>query len=668
MKSFLCGLGLLAACVLSAKFGHTDSLTVTQDTAARSIQQDVVEADSTAFSPSRSRGVPVMLEGDTLFRVYPRTLTAAERAQRVNRILQFILETEAIQPSQLHVVEGDSTTDIVLDTMVVLSITDDDATIASESRSSLAHRYSDVLIEALSSARRTIHLRTWMIRIGLALAVLTAAAMLFWLMAWFFPRVYSRIQSWKGRIIRPLKAGKIEVISSSTATAFTVLIARLIRWAASLLVLYSAFIQILNLFPETARWQVRPIAVGIALTVLVVFFAWAVFRLLRLSFGALLRRTRQWKGTLVKGVRLQSVEILSEDRIIELIGFGIRLIRFVVYVTLAYSFLTLVFSFFTFTRTWSATLLRFIFTPLSNAAMAFINYLPALFTILVVIVIARYAIKLVQWIFGEIGKETIPIPGFYPEWAEPTYKITRFLIVVFAVIVIFPYLPGSDSKVFQGISIFIGLVFSLGSTSAIANIVAGVIMTYMRPFKVGDRVKIADTMGDVIEKTLLVTRIRTIKNVDITIPNAMVLGSHIIDFSSSAADRGLILHTSVTIGYDVPWRTVHELLLAAAGVTANVLKDPVPFVLQTALNDFYVSYELNAYTDQPAIMAKTYSELHQNIQDKFFEAGVEIMSPHYTGVRDGNRAAIPDQYLPKTYQAPGFRFSQMFRREEPPKE
>ncbi|TFH49653.1 MAG: mechanosensitive ion channel, partial [Methanothrix sp.] len=192
-------------------------------------------------------------------------------------------------------------------------------------------------------------------------------------------------------------------------------------------------------------------------------------------------------------------------------------------------------------------------------------------------------------------------------------------------------------------------------SSAIANIVAGVILTYMRAFKLGDRVKIADTIGDVVEKTLLVTRVRTIKNVDITVPNAMVLSSHIINYSSTAEDDGLILHTTITIGYDAPWRQVHELMIAAARATSNILETPAPFVLQTSLDDFYVSYQINAYTDKPSVMARTYSELHQNIQEKFNEGGVEIMPPHYATLRDGNMTTIPESYLPESYKQPPFR-------------
>lgn len=268
----------------------------------------------------------------------------------------------------------------------------------------------------------------------------------------------------------------------------------------------------------------------------------------------------------------------------------------------------------------------------------------------------HYVIRFSRFLFNEVERQNITLPGFYPDWALPSFKIVRFLIIAFAVVMAFPYLPGSDSPAFKGVSVFLGVLFSLGSSSAVANVVAGVILTYMRAFCVGDRVKIADTMGDVIEKNLLVTRIRTAKNVDVTVPNAMVLGSHIINYSSSAQ---LILNTTVTIGYDVPWRQVHELLLAAARSTERIMAEPKPFVLQTALNDFYVSYELNAYTDAPSAMATIYSELHARIQDSFNEAGVEIMSPHYSTLRDGNPTTIPADYLPPDYQPPAHRIRKL---------
>jgi small-conductance mechanosensitive channel len=223
----------------------------------------------------------------------------------------------------------------------------------------------------------------------------------------------------------------------------------------------------------------------------------------------------------------------------------------------------------------------------------------------------------------------------------PTFNIFRILIFVFALVMAFPYLPGAGSPAFQGVSIFVGVLFSLGSTSAVANVVAGIVITYMRAFKIGDRVQIADTEGIVIERSLFVTRLRTTKNVEIAVPNSKVLANHIVNYSVMARKKGVYLHTSVGIGYDVNWRRVHELLIAAAAETDGIADDWEPFVQQKELGDFAVVYELNAPTRQPHRLPAITSELHANILDQFHQAGVEIMSPDYTALRRGNRAAIP---------------------------
>jgi small-conductance mechanosensitive channel len=371
-------------------------------------------------------------------------------------------------------------------------------------------------------------------------------------------------------------------------------------------------------------------------------------------YGAIERR----RGTRIRTLKIQSLELLSAARITESLIRGARLIRLAATLLLFYFYVPLVFSFFPWTRTFGATLLTYVLTPVANGWNAFVSYLPSLLVLLVVAVFSYFAIKAVRFLFTEIEHGTIAWPGFYPEWAMPTYKIIQLLILAFALVVMFPYLPGSDSPAFKGISIFLGVLFSLGSSSAVANVIAGVILTYTRAFRVGDRVQIADTVGDVMGKTLLATHVKTIKNVNITIPNSLVLGSHIINFSSSAKGQPLILHTGVTIGYDASWRQIHELLISAALASPDILPEPRPFVLQTSLDDFYVAYEINAYTDQPSRMALIYSALHQNIQDKFNEAGVEIMSPHYHAVRDGNVTAIPDSYLPNDYVPAAFRLFQ----------
>ena len=316
-----------------------------------------------------------------------------------------------------------------------------------------------------------------------------------------------------------------------------------------------------------------------------------------------------------------------------------------------------VMSFFPRTRFVAIDMLDSLMDVLARIWKGFAGYAPNLMFLVVIVIITYVVIRLVRFFFAEISRGSIALPGFEQEWAEPTYKITVFLIIALAAVMAFPYLPGSDSQAFQAISLFLGLLISLSSSSAISNMIAGVILTYTGAFRMGDRVKIADAVGDVVGKTLLVTRVRTIKNVDIAIPNALVLSSHIVNYSRAArsGSEGVILHTSVTIGYSTPWRQVHELLIAAARKTADVADQPAPFILQTALNDFYVTYELNVYTMNPWRMAVIYSDLHTNIQDTFNEAGVEIMSPHYASVRDGNAAAIPETYLPDNYEAPEFR-------------
>ena len=387
-------------------------------------------------------------------------------------------------------------------------------------------------------------------------------------------------------------------------------------------------------------------------TLILIVFLVAFYKL----FPKLYEKLLAWRGTYIPPIKIQQVEVLSADQIASALISLAKGLRVVATLFLLYVWVTAGLGVFPWTKGISAKLLEAVLTTLGAIGQAFATYVPNVVSIIVIVFVTRYIIKLIALVFTGIERGAIAFPGYHREWSQPTYKIIRFLVFVFAAIAIFPYIPGSQSDAFRGVSVFLGVLLSFGSAGAISNIIAGVVLTYMHPFRDGDRVKIADTTGDVIERTLLVTRIRTIKNVDISIPNSIVLSSHLINFSSVAKEQGLILHTSVTIGYDAPWKTVHELLIAAARTTTHILQKPEPFVLQTSLDDFYVTYEINAYTDQANKMATIYAELHQNIQDKFNEAGVEIMSPHYAQIRDGNKTTIPDQYLPKGYRAPGLRF------------
>jgi len=375
---------------------------------------------------------------------------------------------------------------------------------------------------------------------------------------------------------------------------------------------------------------------------------------LSLVFFVLLRIRRVARGYLQRFVD-RSKENLSgqpvRSRMVRylvapLIGTGIIVVTAAT-VAFLEIYATLVLSFFPSTRYISAKLSRWTISELGNVFQMVWAYMPNLVIVVVFAIAARTLIRVNQYIFQEIREGTLRVKGFYPDWAEPTGKLVRLLILAIAVVVIFPYLPGSNSPAFRGVSVFLGVLLSLGSTSAVAHGVAGTILTYMRSFNIGDFVRIGDTVGQVVEKTLLVTRIETQKREIVTIPNGSVLGGVVVNYSAEANMGGVIFYTKVSIGYSAPWQKVHELLISAALATPDILRQPAPFVLQSNLGDFYVSYELNAFTSLPQNMQFIYSALHQNIQDRFNEAGIEINSPHYVSLREGNRVAIPEQFLPK---------------------
>jgi small-conductance mechanosensitive channel len=394
--------------------------------------------------------------------------------------------------------------------------------------------------------------------------------------------------------------------------------------------------------------------IRIALVLLVLILARLFVWLIGKGYTRLLNIIESNKERWLKSLSYKDYTFLTEDQELMAILFLVKALRWFIYAILLYVSLPILFSIFPFSRDWADALFQLVWSPLKGVIIGVWNYLPNLFSILVIYFVMKYFIKFVRYIFSEIEAEKLQLAGFHADWAMPTFSIVKFLLYAFMFVLIFPFLPGSDSNIFKGVSVFIGVLFSLGSSSAIANMVAGLVITYMRPFKIGDRIKIADVTGDVVEKTLLVTRIKTVKNEIITIPNASVLSGNTINYTSEAIKTGLIIHTTVTIGYDVPWPKMHETLIEAALRTEMILKHPKPFVLQTSLEDFYVAYQINAYTREASKQALVYSNLHQNIQDCCNEAGIEILSPHYRAARDGNMITIPADYLPKDYKMPGF--------------
>lgn len=411
--------------------------------------------------------------------------------------------------------------------------------------------------------------------------------------------------------------------------------------------------------------SVRGLLVAVLLTVVATAALGLVLRVSRSAFPRLYRRLRAWQGTRIRTLHVQGMELLTAERATDALVATARGVR-VLLLTLAVGlYVNAVLGFYPWTRGLARAIFGYVWGAIVAVVASVAAFLPNLVYIALIVALTRLALKGAHLLARQVESGRLVLPGFFREWADPTYKIVRFLVVALAAVVMFPYLPGSDSPAFKGITIFLGVLFSLGSTSAVSNVVAGVVLTYMRPFSVGDRVKIAETIGDVIERNLLVVRVRTIKNVEITLSNSMVLAAHIENYSAGARSGGLVLHTTVSIGYSTPWRTVDALLVAAAESVDGVLAVPRPFVLQTSLGDFYVSYELNAYTDRVQDMVAISSRLHQAIQDRFHEAGVEIMSPHYASLRDGNAAAIPAEHLPQGCEATAFRVERVDRATAP---
>ncbi|WP_372934742.1 mechanosensitive ion channel family protein [Mariniphaga sediminis] len=385
----------------------------------------------------------------------------------------------------------------------------------------------------------------------------------------------------------------------------------------------------------------------IGLVLLILISLWLVIWLigkLNVRFIAYVnKRKEKWFHSL----SYKDYTFLSQDQELSFVLFFLKIVHWFIIVMILYIAFPLVFSIFTFTRGWADDLLNLVWSPFKSMFIAIWHYLPNLFSILAIFFVMKYFVRLVKYIFSEIESEKLKISGFHADWAMPTYSIVKFLLYAFMFVLIFPYLPGSDSNIFKGVSVFLGILFSLGSSSAIANMVAGLVITYMRPFKIGDRIKLGDISGDVVEKTLLVTRLRTVKNEEITIPNSSILSGNTTNYSTYTKTDGLIVHTNVTIGYDIPWKEMHQALIDASLLTEGILPDPKPFVLQTSLDDFYITYQLNAYTREANRQAKVYSALHQNIQDVCNQRGIEIMSPHYRAQRDGEKTTIPAFYLPK---------------------
>ena len=519
-------------------------------------------ADSVKLAQQRARidslrqftpGVPVVVEGDTLFYLYTKRggYTPLQRAEMIDAAIMQLGKRFTLHPDSVYIESSDSVTDLMYGNKVIASFTDQDGLWEGRSREQLATDKRKIVVQKLKELKEEHSLWQLGKRILYFVLVLAGQYLLFWLTGWLFRKLKVRIQKLKDTRLKPISIQNYELLDTQRQVNLLIFLSNLLRYVIMLLQLLITVPLLFAIFPQT------------------------------------------------KGLAYQ--------------------------------------------------IFSYIWNPIKNILVGIVDYIPNLFAILIICFAVKYLVRLVHYLSREVEAGRLKFGGFYPDWAMPTYHIIRFLLYAFMIAMIYPYLPGAKNGVFQGISVFVGLIISLGSSTVIGNVIAGLVITYMRPFKLGDRIQLNDTTGNVIEKTPLVTRIKTPKNEVVTIPNSFIMSSHTVNYSASAREYGLIIHSEVTIGYDVPWRQVHQLLIEAALNTPGVIDDPRPFVLETSLSDWYPVYQINAYIREADKLAQIYSDLHQNIQDRFNEAGVEIMSPHYMAMRDGNESTIPkDDLRPKT--------------------
>ena len=360
-----------------------------------------------------------------------------------------------------------------------------------------------------------------------------------------------------------------------------------------------------------------------------------------LALIAVIRLSRRWARLLearfterVKSVTVRSFEVVREERIRFVVNGAIRFIRLVVLSVVVFVYARFILGVIPWTHGAASQVDGWVLQPIGTLGRGLVAELPDLIFLAVLFIVIRYVLRLLELFFSAVGRGDVTLENFDADWALPTY----------GVIVAYPYIPGSSSDAFKGVTLFMGVVFSLGSSSVISNIVAGYTMIYRRAFREGDVVKIGDVAGRVTQIRIQVTHLRTPKNEEIIVPNSTIMGSEVVNYSSLANSDGLVLHTTVSIGYGTPWRQVEAILLAAADRTEGLSKEPKPFVLATALGEFAITYQINAYSNDPTRMLRLYSELHRNMLDVFNEHGVQIMTPAYEGDPEAPKVVPPDRW------------------------
>lgn len=317
---------------------------------------------------------------------------------------------------------------------------------------------------------------------------------------------------------------------------------------------------------------------------------------------------------------------------------ALRALQVVVVLALAVFWLQYVLGQLPFTRGFARQMLGYVMAPLQTVGQGLLGAVPDLIFLAVLYLMTRFVLVLMRQSFTAVEAGRLTVPGFNRDWAQPTYKLLRLVVVLLALVVGYPYIPGSGSAAFQGITLFLGIVASLGSSSAIANIIAGYLLIYRRAFKVGDLVLLAGNLGQISAMRLQATHLKTIKNEEVTIPNSAVMAKEVVNYSALCASSGLILHTKVVVGYDTPWRQVEAMLLDAVQRTSGLMAQPAPFVRELELGNAGVTYELNAYCDNPLAVASLYAAILRNVLDVLDENGIDPVTPTHVALTADARA------------------------------
>ena len=373
--------------------------------------------------------------------------------------------------------------------------------------------------------------------------------------------------------------------------------------------------------PILFKKSARALGAAILLTVILIFLFW-LFRKLNKVFQTRIQRR-------IESVENKSFKLIRSGQLWKAFNILFKTLRIGVTVLLIASFLNYILGLFPWTNNIATYTLKLFLDPVISMGDGILHFLPSLAFLIVIFLVTRYLLKLIKLLFTGLQNGDIIIKNFYPDWAMPTFRILRILVIAFALVIAYPYIPGSSSSAFKGVSVFVGLLLSLGSSSFISNVIAGYSLTYRRAFKRGDRIKVNDSDGFVEDQSLLVTRLRSLKAEEIVIPNSVMINSSILNYTSCAKEQGLVMHTVVGIGYETPWRQVDAMLKLAADRTEGLLKDPPPYVLKLSLGDFAVNYEINVFCSDVSRMHFLYNDLHQNILDVFNENNVQIMTPAY---------------------------------------